>query len=154
MVIEHRLHKGCVTMLWLFTYVILLVVFCSVVHFIFQKQWKSTRKLGIAYEVFYALILIYMTVILGFGLLYFMFSFHDIILLEQSQERVMSPMMKWWQSIYFSGVTMLTIGYGDIAPLGVGRFFALIQALIGFVLPTAFVLKVVHLNYEEKEQKS
>lgn len=140
-------------MLWLLTYLILLIVFCSVVQFIFAKPWRSQHKIGIVYEVFYALILIYGTVIIGFGLLYYLFSFYDVILFDSNQAEELSVKVGWWQSIYFSGVTMLTIGYGDIAPLGIGRFFAVLQALIGFVLPTAFVLKVVHLNFEEKEDK-
>jgi len=149
----HIFYKGCVNVLWILAYLILIIVFSSVLHFIFTKQWKSTRVLGIAYEVFYTLMVIYGTVIIGFGLLYFLFSFHDVVLMENDQAFSGSTLATWWQSLYFSGVTMLTIGYGDIAPLGIGRLFALIQALIGFILPTAFVLKVVHLNYEEKEQK-
>src|SRR5699024_9591715 len=46
-------------------------------------------------------------------------------------------------SIYFSGVTLLTIGYGDITRIGIGRFLAIVEALIGYILPTAFVLKLV-----------
>jgi len=114
----------------------------------------TKRKIGIAYEVFYALVIIYATVIIGFALLYYVFSHKEVILVESYQQDLHSSLAIWWRSLYFSGVTMLTIGYGDIIPLGIGRFFALLQALIGFVLPTAFVLKVVHLNFEEKKHRS
>lgn len=130
---------------------ILILIGSSVWQFIFSQQAQSKRKLGLAYEVFYTLMIIYTTVIIGFGLLYFAFSFHDLILIENEQQEAISIFELWWKSLYFSGVTMLTIGYGDISPLGIGRAFALLQALIGFILPTAFVLKVVHLNYEAKK---
>ena len=37
-------------------------------------------------------------------------------------------------SVYFSYVTMTTVGYGDIRPVGIGRLIAAIQALIGVIL--------------------
>lgn len=134
------------------TYLILMIVICSVIQFVFTKHRWSKNNISIAYDVFYALVMIYVTVIVGFALLYYIFSFYDVILYESYYKEHETSLSVWWQSLYFSGVTMLTIGYGDIIPLGVGRFFALLQALIGFVLPTAFVLKVVQLNYEEKRE--
>ncbi|MGE7979836.1 potassium channel family protein [Psychrobacillus sp. NPDC093200] len=46
-------------------------------------------------------------------------------------------------SIYFSGVTILSVGYGDLVPVGKARFFALIQAAIGLLLPTAFFIRAL-----------
>lgn len=133
-------------------FLIIVLMACSVWQFVFSQQTESENRLSIAYEVFYTLIIIYTTVIMGFGLLYFAFSFYDVILIDNNRHDVQSVIELWWKSLYFSGVTMLTIGYGDISPLGIGRALALIQALIGFILPTAFVLKIVHLNYEAKKQ--
>lgn len=45
--------------------------------------------------------------------------------------------------LYFSGVTLLSVGYGDLVPVGSARFFALIQAAIGFLLPTAFFIRAL-----------
>ncbi|GAB3042461.1 hypothetical protein GCM10027286_00800 [Virgibacillus ainsalahensis] len=55
-------------------------------------------------------------------------------------------------SMYFSGVTLLTIGYGDITPIGIGRLIALIQALIGYILPTAFVLRLVQSQQRSRNE--
>ena len=45
-----------------------------------------------------------------------------------------------WSGIYFSGVTFLTIGYGDIVPLGAGsRMLAVVEGLSG-ILTTAMVI--------------
>ena len=43
--------------------------------------------------------------------------------------------------IYFSAVTLFSVGYGDIAPIGIGRVIAMIEALIGYTIPAAFVAK-------------
>lgn len=136
-------------MLWIFTYLILIIVIGSVVQFIFSREYRTDKKIGIAYDIFYTLLIIYIIVIIGFSFLYYMLSFYDVVLYEENATNEQSLFAIWWRSFYFSGVTMLTIGYGDVIPLGVGRLFALLQALIGFILPTAFVLKVVHLNLDE-----
>ena len=139
-------------MRWFITYLILIIIISSVLQFVFmQHSDVRERKIGIAYEVFYSLLVIYGTVIIGFGMLYFTYSFYDLILYDSYDEVDIPWLEALWQSIYFSGVTMLTIGYGDIAPIGVARLFVLIQALIGYILPTTFVLKVMHLNFEEKK---
>jgi len=138
---------------WFMTYFILIIIIISVMQFIFMQYTDvNKRKIGIAYDVFYSLLTIYCTVIIGFGLLYFTYSLYDIILYESLEEAQVSWLYTLWQCIYFSGMTMLTIGYGDIVPSGIGRLFVLIQALIGYILPTTFILKVMHLNFEEKQK--
>lgn len=123
----------------------------SVLQFISTKETKSVKTkqhTSISLDVFYTLIIIYCTVILGFGLIYFLLSLYDIILIDNVQAVANSVQTLLYRSIYFSGVTLLTIGYGDITPIGVGRTIAIIQALIGYLLPTAFVLKIVALNFQ------
>ncbi|HEX6593042.1 MAG TPA: potassium channel family protein [Bacillota bacterium] len=100
-------------------------------------------------EIFYMLLLTYSIVIIGFGLIYFVLSFEGVILVEGDDARSVGIVGSFIHSIYFSGVTLLTIGYGDITPVGIGRFIALIEALIGYVLPTAFVLRLVHHSYDQ-----
>jgi potassium channel LctB len=49
--------------------------------------------------------------------------------------------------IYFSAVTLLSVGYGDLVPVGIGRFIAIVQALFGYLLPAAFVVtSVLHVT--------
>lgn len=45
--------------------------------------------------------------------------------------------------LYFSSITQLTIGYGDITPVGFGRFLAALQAGLGILLLTTFIGKVL-----------
>ncbi|MBT2583322.1 potassium channel family protein [Planococcus sp. ISL-109] len=49
----------------------------------------------------------------------------------------------FWDYLYFSGTTMLSVGYGDIVPVGSARFFSLVQAAIGLLLPAAYFAKVL-----------
>jgi hypothetical protein len=46
----------------------------------------------------------------------------------------------YFQSLYFSAVTFTTVGYGDLAPLGVNRLIASLEALIGLFIMPLFVV--------------
>jgi potassium channel LctB len=48
-----------------------------------------------------------------------------------------------WGAIYFSGTTQLTIGYGDILPVGFGRAIALIQGWTGFMFALLILSKLI-----------
>jgi len=117
-----------------------------------NQRVKAGPKTSISLEVFYTLIIIYCIVIIGFGLIYFLLSFYDVMLIDNVANDNITIKNLLFRCFYFSGVTLLTIGYGDITPIGIGRFVAIIQALIGYLLPTAFVLKLVHMNFQKKER--
>lgn len=121
----------------------------SMRHFLLFRELKTVRhETTISLEVFYTFIILYCIFIVGFGLIYFTLSFNRTILIENVYNRYpeVSLLRQLFLSMYFSGVTLLTIGYGDITPIGIGRIIAIVQALFGYVLPTAFVLKLVQLN--------
>lgn len=42
-------------------------------------------------------------------------------------------------SLYFSTMTFTTVGYGDIAPLGINRLISSLEAIIGVTLNIAFI---------------
>lgn len=130
---------------WAVIGIIVLVLWRSIVDFIKGKSSSAGIRLkdsAFSMELFYALLLLYSTIIIGFSLIYFVLSYQGIVLVEHSIVRDVSAMESLVHSIYFSGVTLLTIGYGDIVPIGVGRIVALVEALIGYLLPTAFVFRL------------
>lgn len=138
---------------WILVGIICFIVIKSMVEFVIGNQFhkKEMREHAFSLEVFYTLLITYSIVITGFGLVYFILSFEGIILVENGEFRRTNVIGSLIHSFYFSGVTMLTIGYGDITPIGIGRLLALIEALIGYVLPTAFVLRIVHTQGSERE---
>ncbi len=91
-------------------------------------------------KFFYTLLVVYFTVLTSFACLYFVLSFHGVLLLEDGELKRLSPFETLAHSFYFSGVTLMTVGYGDITPIGWGRLLALLEALIGYILPPAFFL--------------
>ncbi|PWU66834.1 potassium channel family protein [Gracilibacillus dipsosauri] len=116
------------------------VLLCgSLYAFIFGKVHQRSY---FSYEIFYTLLVVYFTVLTSFACLYFVLSFHGVLLLEDGELKRLSPFETLAHSFYFSGVTLMTVGYGDITPIGWGRLLALLEALIGYILPPAFFVKI------------
>lgn len=96
------------------------------------------------------LIIVYITILLGFGLLYIMFESTGINILQEHGQPLNSPSLHLIEvCLYFSAITLLSVGYGDIIPIELGRWIAMLEALIGFVLPAAFLFH----SMLEKEMK-
>src|SRR5699024_3897418 len=106
-----------------------------------------------SFELFYTLSIIYTLVIVGFGVIYFMLSLYGEVLIETGQIYPVSISTSLFRSIYFRAVSLLTIGHGYRVPLEAARLIAVIQALLGYLLPTTFVLKLVQLNMERELNK-
>ncbi|MUK88320.1 two pore domain potassium channel family protein [Ornithinibacillus sp. L9] len=131
---------------WIIISAICFIVIKSLALFINGRKYTfgtEMRESSFSLEIFYTLLVTYIIVIVGFGLIYFILSFEQIILVENGEPKEVSVLASMTNSMYFSGATMLTIGYGDVTPVGIGRMIAVVEALIGYILPTAFVLRLV-----------
>ncbi|MBO8157832.1 MAG: two pore domain potassium channel family protein [Bacillaceae bacterium] len=121
----------------------IIVVFIMVQSIYTYFRKREEFRGAFSFDHFYILIHIYFIVMIGFGLLYFLLSQKGITLLEGGYLQEISQLERLGTSIYFSGVTLMTVGYGDITPVGVGKVLALIEALIGYLLPAAFFVQVI-----------
>lgn len=90
---------------------------------------------------FVILLLVYLTVAVGFGCLYISLELMGISVLNEGGSRIGGTFSHLLEdAMYFSSVTILSVGYGDITPLGIGRWIAMVEAFFGYLLPTAFVV--------------
>lgn len=118
---------------------IVILLVGSLYNFVFGR----ISKRGIfSYEIFYTLLVVYIMVLISFAGIYFILSFQGVVLLDNGALKEQSVVGRIVHSLYFSGVTLMTVGYGDITPVGWGRVIALVESLIGHILPPAFVLKI------------
>jgi potassium channel LctB len=98
----------------------------------------------VSIEDFIYLSFVYITILIGFGLIYILLETKGYeILIEQYPTSSDGFLERLGTYIYFSGITLFSVGYGDIAPVGIGRIIAIIEALIGYAIPTAFVAQAV-----------
>jgi potassium channel LctB len=96
----------------------------------------------VSVENFLYLMFVYITILIGFGLIYTILEAkgHEVMV-EMYPLPTDSFLERLEIYIYFSAVTLFSVGYGDIAPIGIGRVIAMIEALIGYTIPAAFVAK-------------
>ncbi|MEK6858636.1 MAG: potassium channel family protein, partial [Nanoarchaeota archaeon] len=49
-------------------------------------------------------------------------------------------------ALYFSTVTITTVGYGDFVPLGVNRWLAALEAFLGMLINVALLRYVLSIG--------
>ena len=118
-------------------------------YFLHFYEFKDTfssliRMKGkfVSIENFLAFGSVYLTVIIGFGLIYLVFAFNRKTTLNrngngQDNDNIFET------CFYFSAMTLFSVGNGDVIPHGLGRIITVIEALIGYTLPAAFVARAV-----------
>lgn len=106
-------------------------------------QRKTYRQTGFDSRLFSHLFISLLGVMVGFTLIYYALS-RDGVILVTSLETMTAVEPSWRNLFYFSGVTLLSIGFGDLLPIGPARLFALLEAIIGLLLPTAFFVKSMY----------
>lgn len=132
---------------------VLYMSLCIVVLCIFmslQTLFTSKRIKGkwVSVENILYLLCLYATILIGFGLIYIILDLNGhIVLMEETNYLEVDFLDRLETGIYFSAVTLFSVGYGDISPIGIGRMIAVTEAMIGYVIPTAFVARVV---FEQK----
>ena len=117
-------------------------------------KFFSNRKYKKSYfssAFFYKLFFILLSLTFGFALLYYILSFNgDLLTLNGPNGDPVEQVFSNY--LYFSGVTILSVGYGDMVPVGSARFFALIQAALGLLIPAGYFMKA--LSSTEEKNKS
>lgn len=132
---------GDVMVIWgAFLLVVYLLIACM---YTFLKRKQEIRG-RFSFDQFYILVMVYITVMIGYGLIYFLLSQQGIAVLEEGHFKGTSQLDQLGHAVYFSGITLMTVGYGDISPIGIGKYIALSEALLGYVLPSAFFVRVLN----------
>jgi potassium channel LctB len=91
----------------------------------------------------FSLFLIYLNIVITFALLYmFVEAFHLGRLIDHFAGATPQSTLHGYltRSVYFSAITLLGVGYGDVTPFGLSRAIAVIEAMIGYILPAALVI--------------
>lgn len=124
----------------------------SIYHLLLTKS-REYQMFSVRH--FVVLVIVYIILIIGFSFLYLGLDLAGYPSVKFEEMAIANGTIQYLSNlIYFSTMTILTIGYGDIVPLGLARFLASIQALIGFLLPAAFLITGLNkFNDNEKGNK-
>ncbi len=118
---------------------------------------KRTRVPGSLLSVYklFLLFLVYLTMIIAFGSMYLSLVILDVPVLQEGQvdlaDMTITSLTRVQSVLYFSAVTLLSVGYGDLTPIGIGRWIAIIEALIGYLMPAAFFVTTI-VDYRDSSK--
>ncbi|WP_243388096.1 ion channel [Bacillus kexueae] len=106
---------------------------------------KAVRKgTFLSFETVYVIGLVYVSFLIGFAMIYLLLVEYDVVVLQEMGMELEGTYFEKLEScLYFSAVTLFSVGYGDITPIGIGRWIALIEAFLGYILPTTVVARAV-----------
>ena len=125
----------------MFYLLLLLVIFCIIMSLrTLFLPYKMKGKF-VSLENFLSIGYVYATVVLGFGIIYMVFAFNGRPLLIETGMVRNDNIFE--TCFYFSAMTMFSVGNGDVIPHGLGRIITVIEALIGYTLPAAFITRAV-----------
>lgn len=130
----------------LFYFLLPVVIFCIFMSLKTLFIPNTVKGKFVSVENFLYLGTVYLTVIIGFGLIYLLFDLIGNSIIIETNPVVRPNLFE--SSFYFSAMTLFSVGNGDVIPIGLGRFIAVTEALIGYTLPAAFVARAV-LNREK-----
>lgn len=95
------------------------------------------------------LVLLWLWISIGFGLVYWLVGPDLVGGLSFAGGSVQRDLPGLGTAIYFSFVTALSIGYGDVTPVGMFRLLAILEGAAGLLLFGAIVSKLVSQRQEE-----
>jgi len=121
----------------------LAVLFCLVMSL--KILIKAVQKgTFLSFETVCVIGFVYISFLIGFAMLYLLLHEYDIIVLMENGSSLQGTYFEKLETcLYFSAVTLFSVGYGDITPVGIGRWLALIEAFLGYILPTTVVARTV-----------
>lgn len=125
----------------MFYFLLPIVIFCIFMSIRTLFVPNTVKGKLVSVHNFFYLGTCYLTVIIGYGLIYLLFEFMGMSVLSEIGKGHNYNIFE--TSFYFSAMMLFSVGNGDVTPHGIGRLIAVTEALIGYTLPAAFVARVM-----------
>lgn len=120
--------------------------------YVFTDFFK--RKRQIVPNDITIIITTYITLAISFGLVYTIISFFSDDIAFNNIPKTLEEFEFYFRHIYFSFITITTIGYGDIYPLTTfGQFLVMIEVITGMILTNVILGLVIGsgiFNFKDK----
>ncbi|MGG3007655.1 ion channel [Geobacillus stearothermophilus] len=103
---------------------------------------QATHRLSL--DSLWVLVQWYGTMLLGFAMIYMILQANGHHVFTPSPSSAAGNRLSMLEdSLYLSGMTLLSVGYGDVIPVGIGRWIAIAEALLGYIMPAVIVTRTV-----------
>jgi rhodanese-related sulfurtransferase len=116
---------------------------------IHRAQWGSKLVELIDRQSTSRLFLIWMAIALSFGVIYWLAGLMHHSGLVENGQWLDGSLHGLLSAIYFSFVTVTSVGYGDIVPRGVARIAAVTEAILGLLVFGAVISKFVSRRQDQ-----
>ncbi|PXW90905.1 potassium channel LctB [Streptohalobacillus salinus] len=117
------------------------VIVFLVIELYYYIRKRADKHTHFSHPMFLKLFFTLLAIFVGFSLLYYSLYLNGhIVIVDTVHDRQINHFSDF---LYFSGVTLMSVGYGDLVPVGVGRIFSLLEASLGLLLPSAFFIKAM-----------
>lgn len=113
-----------------------------------KREMKNTYNFALQWPLYLYIFTVMISLTITFALIYFVMSFSTPILIDSNQGIVMKD-HNFAEMIYYSGTTLLSIGYGDLNPIGPARYISLFEGFLGIVAPTVIFISEVNKNFKD-----
>lgn len=133
---------------------ILLLVASHIIllKYVFTDFFKRRRKI-VPRDVI-IIITTYITLAISFGLLYTVISFFSDEIAFNNIPKTLGEFDFYLKHIYFSFITITTIGYGDIYPLtSLGQFLVVLEVITGIILTNVILGLVISSGIFSSKEK-
>ena len=107
---------------------------------VYKRFANAIDKLG-----FLHILVIWVFIIVFFGIIYYLFSNNGSYLIHSPEEQIVEDIKN---SIYFSFVTATTTGYGDILPSGYFKLITIFEVVFGMLLLALVTSKFVSIKQD------
>lgn len=102
---------------------------------------------------FIYLVFLYTNVVVTFAFLYVLL---DVLHLGKIVDHysTMEHQSHWLDKIttafYLSIITLFSVGYGDVTPFGLSRAVAIVEAMLGYILPAVIVIQFIYTTEKDR----
>jgi len=122
--------------------------------FLLIVLWSVFREGPITTHRILGAIAAYLLLALCFSLAYNLIAYADPGAFTTSGAETQRPQVRVWGFLYFSVVTLTTVGFGDIAAVHpIARSLVMLEAIIGTLYPAILLARLVTLEIETRRTR-
>lgn len=122
--------------------ILLIACHAIILKYVFTDFFKRKRKI-VPTDV-YVVITTYITIAISFGLLYTILSLFSSEQVFNGITRDLPQIEYYFKHMYFSFITITTVGYGDVYPLTMlAQFLVVVEIITGIVLTNVILGLVI-----------
>lgn len=132
------------------------ILILFIIFFLFQigafakkkGDMKDTHNFKLQWPLYLYIFTVMISLTMIFALIYFAISFYSPILIDSNKGTVIQN-HDFAEMIYYSGVTLLSIGYGNLNPIGPIRYIAVFEGFLGIVVPSVIFISEISKSYKK-----